>query len=137
MTTLEKLQKAEADRPRSYTEFDLLSGPEFAELIAEKLKLDAQKKTAEERLKVLGPEIEAMLAASEVEKVALEDGFVVNRRGGTSQSSISATKLLAAGVSMQTIADCTNEGTPYTFIVITNPEKEAATRAAKPKKAGR
>lgn len=124
MTTAALERKLQADAPPpDYRKFDLLNSPEFRALVQQKQFYDAQKKSAEDKLKEIGPEIEAMLTASEVDKVTYEDGWQVKIGRGRAADKIVATKLIELGVSVDVLAAATEEGKPYTFAQLVAPKK--------------
>lgn len=108
--------------PPRYEAYPLLNSPEFNELVTEKATLDIQKKVAEERLKEIGPEIEAMLMGAGVDAVGWGEGFTVKIGRGRAADKIVPTRLLEAGVTVEQIAAATEEGKPYTFAQIVTPK---------------
>lgn len=127
MTTAALQEKLGKDAPPpSYLEFDLLNSPEFRNLVERKRAADAQKKAAEGELALIGPEIEALLTASEVDKVAYDEGWQVKIGRGRAADKLVATRLVELGVAIDVIAAATEEGRPYTFAQLVPPPKPKA-----------
>lgn len=133
MTAAALREKLEgATPPPSNQEFDLLGSPEFDALAAEAQRIQEMSRTVEAfkgKGSVPGYEfnggqkdIEAMLTASDVEAVLWRDGYVVKIGKGRSADTISATKLVEQGVSLDIIAAATVEGKPYTYAQIVAPK---------------
>lgn len=112
--------------PPSYEGYDLLNSPEFKVMCDRKILLDAQKKATEEELKALSSDIESLLTAEGVEKVLYRDGYQVKIGRGKSPDKLSATRLVEQGVSLDVIANATEEGKPYTFAQIVAPKAAKA-----------
>jgi hypothetical protein len=87
-----------------------------AEIKKAKEELEAEEKALNEALLV------TMLASGE-RKVALWDGLEFEVRRGRSPSKIDPTKLLAAGVPLDTIQESTVAGKEYQYVQITAPPK--------------
>lgn len=135
MTAAQVLDKARretaaTDLP-SYTEFELMAPKgkgrsqrpsDFERLVDEKIDLDRQKKIIEDRLKQIGPELEATLMAEGVERVAYRDGITVKIGKGRAPSKIVAAKLLEQGVAADIIAAATVDGAEYTFAQVVIPK---------------
>lgn len=97
----------------------------FAELVARKAKLDVELKRGEIEKKWIGDQLLLALAMAEQDRVRLdEQGTILKVGHGASASSISATKLLEQGVTVEQIQAATQPGTPYSFAQIV-PVKEA------------
>lgn len=114
--------------PPSYRDYELMNTDEFIMIVDEKIALDAQKKIIEDRLKAIGPDIEAYLTAESVDKVLYEGGFQVKIGRGRGADKIEATKLVEQGVPIDVIAAATVEGKPYTFAQVVPPKAEKGGR---------
>lgn len=134
MTTAALAAKLAKDTPPpSYTQFDLLNSPEFEALAAEQRRIARASQEVEcfkGKNKLPGYEypggqkdIEAMLTACDVERVMWRDGYVVKLTQGKSADSISATRLVELGVSLDVIAAATVEGTAWTSVQIVAPKE--------------
>lgn len=132
MTAAALAAKIEKDTPPpSYKDFDLLNSPEFDELAEEQRRVAQMSREVEcfkGKGKVEGyaypggqKDIEAMLLGSGVERVLWKDGYIVKTTSGKSADTISATRLLELGVSMDTIAAATVEGTVWTSVQMVAP----------------
>lgn len=135
MTTAALAAKLAKDNPPpSYQTFDLLNSPEFKEL-ADQAIIVAQMSKRVEAFKGKGKiegwefnggqrDLEAMITASEAEKVGYENGFVIKLTRGQSAPSVSATRLVELGVSLDIIAEATVDGTPWTSVQVVAPKVE-------------
>lgn len=134
MTTAALTAKLAKDAPPPpYTQFDLLNSPEFKEL-ADTAIIIAQMSKRVEAFKGKGKiegwefnggqkDLEAMITASEAEKVGYENGFVIKLTHGQSASSISATRLVELGVSLDIIAQATVDGVAWTSVQVVAPKE--------------
>lgn len=129
MTVKEKIQaavdkKKGADEIPPITQFEMMSDPDFLGKLKLKRKLDMAKHYCEAQLKLINPEIEIGLIASDVKGVRW-DGCLLKQGNGRSPDRISATRLVELGVPIDTIAAATVEGKTFTFPQIV-PPKDAA-----------
>lgn len=134
MTVAALKAKLEKDAPPpSYTQYDLLNSSEFDALAAEQRRVADMSRTVEAfkgKGKVVGYEfnggqkdIESLLTAEGVERVLWKDGYVVKLTAGQSAATLSATKLVELGVSLDVIAAATVEGTKWTSVQIVAPKE--------------
>lgn len=87
----------------------------FAKLVREKRALDREKKQIEERAKEKAEDLLAMMVVAKVERVAV-DGVPVSVVHGRGASRIDPQRLLANGVSADTITASTVPGKEYDYI---------------------
>ena len=94
----------------------------FASLVEKRTLLKDEMEFRKKKIDEIDVEIQAALAVAGTEKVVWEDRpvQVVHSRSG---SKIVAEKLLMAGVPAQTIADATEEGKPYQYVLVGKPGK--------------
>jgi hypothetical protein len=119
------LEKAAADLAvKPYTEYPLLTDPEFKTMAEEFNLLCIRIGVDENRKKALSKDLEAYLTSAEAPKVELWAGLKLKIGNGRSASTISATKLLELGVPLETIQAATVEGTPYTYAQIERPKAQ-------------
>lgn len=118
-TELEKATAELAVKP--YTEYPLLTDPEFQSMAEEFDVLCIRIGRDEERKKMLSKDLEAYLTSAEAPKVELWDGLKLKIGNGRTASSVSVTKLLELGVPLTTIQEATVDGKPYTFCQIERP----------------
>lgn len=93
----------------------------FEELVRTKDRLKTMREDLERQEKACADGLLMFMMQAEVQKVALWDGWVFDRREGRGASKIDSTKLLEAGVPLATIQGATVEGKPYTYTQITKP----------------
>lgn len=89
----------------------------FADMVESHIRLTATKKECEDKIKKLQIEIEAALVASGLEKVTY-DGRPVQVVNATSGARVVPEKLLVAGVAAETIAECTEPGKEYSYVLV-------------------
>lgn len=127
--------KANAPKPDKSTVFDSLNiVPDwdasqelkqlrFGDTVESYLRLKATKEECEAKMKALTVDIQAALTVAGLEKVRYEDRPVqiVNSNTG---SKVVPEKLLAKGVSADLIAECTEPGKPYSYVLVGKPSSK-------------
>lgn len=106
-----------------WDQYPELVGLEFDQIIAKRVDLKAEIDFRTKKLKEMDEEIQSQLAVAGTEKVTWEGRpvQVVHSRSG---SKIVAEKLLLAGVAASTIAEATEEGKPYQYLLVGRPGKQ-------------
>jgi hypothetical protein len=89
----------------------------FGALVEKRTQLKDEMEFRKKKIEEIDLEIQAYMTIAGAEKVTWEDRpvQVVHSRSG---SKIVAEKLLMAGVAAQTIADATEEGKPYQYVLV-------------------
>lgn len=106
----------------AWDQYPELVGLEFDQLVAKRVDLKSEIDFRTAKLKDLDVEIQSQMAVAGTEKVSWEGRpvQVVHSRSG---SKIVAEKLLLAGVAASTIAGATEEGKPYSYLLVGRPTK--------------
>lgn len=96
----------------------------FGQLVERRTQLKDEIEFRKRKMDDLDQEIQALLAVAGTEKVTWEDRPVqiVHSKSG---DKISAQKLLLAGVPAQTIADATEQGKAYSYLLVGKVSKQA------------
>ncbi len=90
----------------------------FEEALQRRITLDAAIKEGQGELKALNDALLVEMRAADVQKVGLWDGMTFEVRTGASASKIDATKLLEAGVPVETIDGATIPGKQYQYVQV-------------------
>lgn len=123
MTVAALKEKMEKELPPPpFDTIEIFQDPDVRKVITEAETITRRMKADEARLKELKPDVEAFLNASGVDKVGLWDGIVLKVGNGKTGSKLSTQKLVEKGVSIDLIAECTEEGSSYTFAQFVYPK---------------
>lgn len=124
MTVAEKWKaKLAKDVIPDNTQLEMTADAAWVEKVDLKRRLDAVVKWAEAKRKELAQDIEIALISEGVEAVRW-DGCLVKQGKGRTADKLSPTRLVELGVSIDVIAQATEEGKPYTFAQIVVPKGE-------------
>ena len=99
-------------------------GLDFPEAIEKRDGLKEGIDWMEKQLKEINDQLLVVARASEIQKVSLWGGMTFELRNGRSAAKIIATRLLEHGVSLETIQESTEEGTPYQYVQVNKPRHE-------------
>lgn len=125
----------------AYTEYPLLTDPEFKALVEEKIKLDHIRAMAEARLNEIKGNITAYMMGAGLpeddEVVSLWDGYRLRLYHGQAASKLSVTKLISAGVTLEQIEAGTDEGAKYDYVQVEKPKVTRGSNITEMSKAGK
>jgi hypothetical protein len=108
----------------SWDSYDILRDLKFGSLVEKRTQIKEEMDFRKQRLEEIDKEIQAYMTVAGTEKVTWDNRpvTIVHSRSG---SKIVAEKLLMAGVAAQTIADATEEGKPYEYILVGKPSNKS------------
>lgn len=106
----------------SWTEYKELRMLNFDDMVEKRTQIKDEIEFRKAKLDQLDDQIQAAMAVAGTEKVLWEDRpvQVVHSRSG---SKIVAEKLLISGVSADVIAECTEAGKEYSYLLVGKPSK--------------
>ncbi len=117
-------EKGRGDVPLA-SRYEMTAEAEWQDAVARYEVLKRIVKYAEGEIDKMKGDIELPLIAEGVDAVLMPQGWVVKRGSGRTASKISATRLVELGVSVDLIAEATEEGREYTYAQVVVPKDKA------------